>query len=51
MSGLCPGPAVVSLASGQPGVLVFVASMLAGIALHRAADRRPQRAASPVCEE
>ncbi len=39
LSGLCPGPAVVSVASGQIGVLVFVASMLAGMVLLRAFDR------------
>ncbi len=35
LSGLCPGPAIVSLASGQVGALVFVASMIAGMAVHR----------------
>ena len=39
LSGLCPGPAVVSLASGQIGAAVFVASMLAGMLLHRGAER------------
>ena len=40
LSGLCPGPAVVSLASGQTGAVVFVASMVAGMAIHRAAFRQ-----------
>lgn len=35
LSGLCPGPAVVSLASGQAGAVVFVAAMLAGTLLRR----------------
>jgi uncharacterized membrane protein YedE/YeeE len=39
LSGLCPGPAVVCVASGQPGALVFVAAMVAGMALHRAVER------------
>jgi uncharacterized membrane protein YedE/YeeE len=33
LGGFCPGPAVVSLVSAIPGVLVFVASMAAGMAL------------------
>jgi uncharacterized membrane protein YedE/YeeE len=33
LSGLCPGPAVVALASGQLGAIVFVGSMVAGMAL------------------
>lgn len=42
--GFCPGPALVGLASGIPGVLVFVAAMLAGMGLFHlwgkaAADR------------
>jgi uncharacterized membrane protein YedE/YeeE len=32
--GLCPGPAVANLATFSPSVLVFVAAMLAGMALH-----------------
>ena len=40
LSGLCPGPAVVALASGQVRVWVFVAAMAAGIATHRLLARR-----------
>jgi uncharacterized membrane protein YedE/YeeE len=29
--GLCPGPAVVALAAGLPGVWIFVLAMLAGL--------------------
>ncbi len=32
--GLCPGPALENLATLSPPVLVFVAAMLAGFALH-----------------
>lgn len=32
LSGYCPGPAVVSIVTGAPGALVFVASMLVGMA-------------------
>lgn len=31
LSGYCPGPAVVSLASGRRGVILFVVAMLAGM--------------------
>lgn len=35
MSGLCPGPAVASLALGLAPTVVFAAAMLAGMLLHR----------------
>jgi uncharacterized membrane protein YedE/YeeE len=35
LAGYCPGPAVVSLASGRMSVFVFVLSMLAGMVLVR----------------
>ena len=34
LGGFCPGPAITALASGAPPVVVFVASMAAGIYLH-----------------
>src|SRR2546423_4372889 len=34
--GLCPGPALESLATLSPGVVVFVAAMAAGMATHDA---------------
>jgi uncharacterized membrane protein YedE/YeeE len=34
LAGFCPGPAIVSLASGALPVAVFVAAMAAGIYLH-----------------
>jgi uncharacterized membrane protein YedE/YeeE len=40
LSGLCPGPAVVTLASGQTGALAFVGSMLAGMAVLRLVEGR-----------
>jgi uncharacterized membrane protein YedE/YeeE len=36
LAGYCPGPALVSLASGATPVLVFVGSMMAGVALFAA---------------
>lgn len=35
LAGYCPGPALVSLASGRAGVLIFVAAMLTGMILMR----------------
>jgi len=32
--GLCPGPALESLATLSPGIIAFVAAMAAGILLH-----------------
>jgi uncharacterized protein len=34
LSGFCPGPALVSVAAGHWQAAVFMASMLAGMALH-----------------
>ena len=39
LAGFCPGPAVVSLFSGQPKAAVFVAAMVVGMILFEAADR------------
>lgn len=38
LAGFCPGPAIVSLASGSTSAIVFVAAMIAGMI---AAGRRP----------
>ena len=35
LSGFCPGPAIVAAATGNPVVLIFVASMAAGFWLQR----------------
>ena len=39
LAGFCPGPAVVSLASGQEKAVVFVLAMLAGMALYALVQR------------
>lgn len=46
LGGYCPGPAIVSLATGSARVLVFVAAMLAGMWLVRPAlgERHPNSA-------
>lgn len=55
LAGLCPGPALTSVASGEPAGVLFIAAMLVGIVLSRiptagvtrvAADRKPS--GSPV---
>jgi hypothetical protein len=40
LGGLCPGPAVVSIVSARAPALVFVISMLAGMWLFAAIERR-----------
>ncbi|MCK9396161.1 MAG: YeeE/YedE family protein [Methylobacter sp.] len=39
LSGFCPGPAVVSAAAGEPKAWIFVAAMLAGMALFGMIER------------
>jgi uncharacterized protein len=39
LAGFCPGPALVSLAAGQPKATAFVAAMLAGMVIFELADR------------
>jgi uncharacterized membrane protein YedE/YeeE len=39
LAGFCPGPALVSLGSGQDKAAVFVAAMLVGMLIYEAADR------------
>jgi hypothetical protein len=34
LGGFCPGPAIVASVSGHASVLIFVASMVAGIYVH-----------------
>ena len=43
IAGLCPGPAIASLALSPGAVLPFVTAMLAGMALHRAWPERRYR--------
>ena len=53
LSGYCPGPSVVSLTTGAPGVLVFFAFWLLGTLLARrlnAANRAPDLAPSGSTE-
>ena len=45
--GFCPGPAIVAVGLGEPKAILFVASMLAGMALFEWLNGRwPQRTPS-----
>ena len=44
LAGFCPGPAIVSLGAGQPKAAVFVAAMLAGMAVFEVIERRTSTA-------
>ncbi len=46
LSGLCPGPAVVTLAAGHPDLLFFVVAMLVGLAIGDVLDARWTKAAA-----
>jgi uncharacterized membrane protein YedE/YeeE len=39
LAGFCPGPALVSFASGEAKAAVFVAAMLGGMVIYHAAER------------
>ena len=39
IAGFCPGPALVSMAAGQPKALLFVLAMLAGMVGYELLDR------------
>lgn len=43
MAGLCPGPALVSMAAGQGKALLFVLAMLAGMRIFDFLERQTQR--------
>jgi uncharacterized membrane protein YedE/YeeE len=46
LAGFCPGPALVSLGSGQDKAAVFVAAMLGGMLIYEAAERLVARRVS-----
>jgi uncharacterized protein len=52
IGGFCPGPALTSLASGSVIVVIFVAAMIAGMALYKVVEdlRLRQADATPVSE-
>jgi uncharacterized membrane protein YedE/YeeE len=46
LAGFCPGPALVSFASGEAKAACFVAAMMAGMVLSEIVDRRSPQANS-----
>jgi uncharacterized protein len=50
LSGLCPGPAIVSLAGGQAGVAVFTAAMFAGLVLAGLRRQQPDTTGLAGCD-
>lgn len=40
LAGYCPGPALVSLGSGQPKALIFVVAMVAGMGIYEILNRK-----------
>ena len=49
LAGFCPGPALVSFASGEAKAAIFVAALLAGMGIYTALERlasRPRRRAA-----
>lgn len=42
LAGFCPGPGLVAFGAGEPKAVVFVASMVAGMALFELIERRRQ---------
>lgn len=43
LAGFCPGPGIVSMAAGEGKALLFVAAMLAGMAIFEVSDRMTRR--------
>jgi uncharacterized membrane protein YedE/YeeE len=43
IAGFCPGPALVSLGTGEVKALVFVLAMLVGMGLYELLERRKRR--------
>ena len=41
IAGFCPGPALVAVGMGELKAIVFVAAMLAGMAVQELLERRP----------
>ncbi|HEU4852199.1 MAG TPA: DUF6691 family protein [Telluria sp.] len=48
LAGYCPGPALASMASGGSKPLIFVAAMVAGMAIFEMLERLPARGKQPA---
>lgn len=42
LAGFCPGPGIVTMATGEPKAAVFVAAMFAGMLVFQFTDRKPK---------
>lgn len=51
IAGLCPGPAIVAVASGRVAVLAFFAAMVLGMLAHGLVTRRLDRRRHPSAAE
>ncbi|HWJ71844.1 MAG TPA: DUF6691 family protein [Kaistia sp.] len=51
LSGLCPGPAVADLVFASPAIILFLVSMLLGVAVVHLWRRRVQRATAGIAQE
>lgn len=50
LAGFCPGPALVSVGTGQPKALVFVVAMLAGMLAYKLVEQGGSRPANAGAE-
>jgi uncharacterized membrane protein YedE/YeeE len=42
LAGFCPGPGIVTMATGEPKAAVFVVAMIAGMLVFKFTDRKPK---------
>ena len=42
LAGFCPGPGIVTMATGEPKAVVFVIAMIAGMLVFQFTDRKPK---------
>lgn len=42
LAGFCPGPSIVTMATGEPKAVVFVIAMIAGMLVFQFGDRKPK---------
>lgn len=42
LAGFCPGPGIVTMATGEPKAAVFVVAMIAGMLVFQVTDRKPK---------
>lgn len=47
LAGVCPGPAIALLGTGQPFAIIFAAAMVAGVLMHGLIHRRAAERGQP----